>query len=179
MLGMTKTCNGNTPKEMLCISIIGGVDFNMKQYTYKTIAVSSLLAFALMVPLSVEASSVDGHTAAITELDNKREEIPEKRHSRHQKDITKEQWQAMRLKKLQKLATYFNISTDGKTSEQIRLEIEKAKKDNPEKWEAFKQQYRAKKLEKLREYAEENGISIEGKTEQQILEELHKLKGSK
>lgn len=162
-----------------CYSKIKGVDFIMKHYTYKTIAISSILAFALLMPMSIEAASAEGQAVAITELDNKREELSEKRHSHHQKDITKEQWQAMRLKKIQKLATYFNISTDGKTSEQLRTEIEKAKKDNPEKWEAFKQQYRAKKLEKMRQFAEENGISIEGKTEQQILEELHKLKGNK
>jgi len=81
----------------------------------------------------------------------------------------------MRLKKLQRLAQYFEISTEGKSIDQLRTEIEQAKKAQPEKWEAFKQQFRAQKLEKIRDYAQSKGINVEGKTLEQLHDELHEL----
>ncbi|MCR8657096.1 hypothetical protein [Paenibacillus endoradicis] len=103
----------------------------------------------------------------------------EERHSSHHKNMSKEELQAHKLKKMQMLANYFEIDTEGKSAKELRVAIEKAKIEQPEKWEMFKQQFRAKKLEEMREFAKSKGISIEGKTEQQLREELHKLKQSK
>lgn len=152
----------------------------MKRSQFSKITVmltSSLLTIALLTPFQAQAEIQEAAKTAATELDNKREELKEKHHSihHHQKNMSKEQLQELKLKRLQKLAVYFDISTEGKTVDQLRSEIEVAKKKNPEKWEVFKQQFRAKKLERLRQFAKEKGITIDGKSEEQLRKELKKL----
>lgn len=55
----------------------------------------------------------------------------------------------MRLKKLTHLAQYFGIETEGKTIEQLKAEIEKAKQANPEKWNMLKKELHDKKIKML------------------------------
>lgn len=156
----------------------------MKRSQFSKITVmltSSLLTIALLTPFQAQAEIQEAaKTAALTELDNKRDDLKEKHHSihHHQKNMSKEQLQELKLKRLQKLAVYFDISIEGKTVDQLRSEIEVAKKKNPEKWEVFKQQFRAKKLERLRQFAKEKGITIDGKSEEQLRKELKKLNES-
>lgn len=92
------------------------------------------------------------------------------------KKMSSEDIKQMRMKKMKRLAQYFGISVEGKTLDQLRAEIDQAKKEQPEKWEAFKQEFRAKKLEKMREYAKSKGIDTEGKSLQQLHDELYELK---
>lgn len=110
------------------------------------------------------------------------EQAEEKQHGKHKhshahphKKLTSEEIQHMRLKKLQRLATYFEINTEGKSLEQLKKEVDQAKREQPEKWEAFKEEFRAKKLEKIREYAKQKGIDVEGKSMEQLHDELHEL----
>ncbi|MUT67813.1 hypothetical protein [Paenibacillus sp. NEAU-GSW1] len=81
-----------------------------------------------------------------------------------------------RLAKLRYMANYFGISTEGKTVEQLKTELQAAKVKDKAKWEAFKAEHRAKRLEHLRRIAGEHGIATEGKTSDQLLDELRKLR---
>jgi|GEM_PF-1315703 len=74
------------------------------------------------------------------------------------------------LERLQYIANYFGIATDGKDSKQLLEEIKAAKKANPQKWEAFKAEHRAKFEERLKEAARYFNIPTEGKS----VEQLHK-----
>jgi hypothetical protein len=76
------------------------------------------------------------------------------------------------LKRLQYVARYFDIKTDGKDSKQLYEEIQAAKKANPQKWEAFKTEHKAKFEERLKEAAKYFGIATEGKSVEQLHKEL-------
>lgn len=144
-------------------------------------AVSALLAYSLMLPVASGAiSDLDTKSSqknSQKSADDQKDEVKlhKHSHSHNHKKLTSEEIKQMRLKKLQKLAQYFEISTEGKSLEQLRAEVDQAKKAQPEKWEAFKQEFRAKKLEKIREYAESKGIDIKGKSLEQLHDELHEL----
>ena len=139
-----------------------------------------LLSLCWITPSSDAATKYSNINNLTTQLEDKQStKDKEERHSNLHKKMSKEELQAHKLKKMQKLATYFEIDTEGMSAKELRVAIEKAKNEQPEKWEMFKQQFRAKKLEEIREFAKSKGISIEGKTEQQLREELHKLKHSK
>ncbi|MFF2890526.1 hypothetical protein [Paenibacillus sp. NPDC057967] len=103
----------------------------------------------------------------------------EKDMKHHRGGMSKEQFEAYRLKKLQEMAVYFGISTDGKSADQLKKELLVAKEANKEKWEAFKAEHRAKRLEHLQKIAEKHGIETKGKTEDQLREELEKAHGDK
>lgn len=144
-------------------------------------AVSAVLAYSLMLPAASGAMS-DPDTKSSQKSSQKSSEeqknevkLHKHSHSHSHKKLTSEEIKQMRLKKLHKLAQYFEISTEGKSLDQLRAEIDQAKKDQPEKWEAFKQEFRAKKLEKIREYAESKGIDVKGKSLEQLHDELHEL----
>lgn len=100
-------------------------------------------------------------------------------HKHHKGQMTHKDFEAYRLNKLKEMATYFGISTDGKSAQQLKKEVEAAKIANKDKWEAFKAEHQAKRLEHLRKVAEEHGIKTEGKTSEQLREELYKLHGGK
>lgn len=76
------------------------------------------------------------------------------------------------LKRLQYVARYFDIKTEGKDSKQLYEEIQVAKKANPQKWEAFKAEHKAKFEEHVKEAARYFGISTEGKSVEQLHKEL-------
>ncbi|MBD3921431.1 hypothetical protein H8B09_21860 [Paenibacillus sp. PR3] len=76
------------------------------------------------------------------------------------------------LKRLQYVARYFDIKTEGKDSKQLYEEIQAAKKANPQKWEAFKAEHKAKFEERLKEAAKYFGIATEGKSVEQLHKEL-------
>ncbi|RJX38710.1 hypothetical protein D3P09_14300 [Paenibacillus pinisoli] len=97
----------------------------------------------------------------------------------HHGGMSKEQFEAYRLKRLQEMAVYFGISTEGKSADQLKKELLVAKEANKEKWEAFKAEHRAKRLEHLQKIAEKHGIETKGKTEDQLREELEKAHGDK
>ncbi|REK71524.1 hypothetical protein [Paenibacillus paeoniae] len=97
----------------------------------------------------------------------------------HHGGMSKEQFEAYRLKKLQEMAVYFGISTEGKTADQLKKELLVAKEANKEKWEAFKAEHRAKRLEHLQKIADKHGIETKGKTEDQLREELEKAHNDK
>ncbi|RJE87698.1 hypothetical protein D3P07_15430 [Paenibacillus sp. 1011MAR3C5] len=97
----------------------------------------------------------------------------------HRGGMSKEQFEAYRLKKLQEMAVYFGITTEGKSADQLKKELLAAKEANKEKWEAFKAEHRAKRLEHLQKVAEKHGIETKGKTEDQLREELEKAHGDK
>lgn len=98
---------------------------------------------------------------------------------RHRIHMSKEDFEAHRLKKLQEMANYFGIKTEGKSAHQLKEELAVAKEANKEKWEAFKAEHRAKRLEHLQKIAEKHGIKTDGKTEEQLREELMKVHGGK
>lgn len=100
-------------------------------------------------------------------------------HGHHRPHMTKEDFEAYRLKKLQEMANYFGIPTEGKSAQQLKQELAAAKESNKEKWEAFKAEHRAKRLEHLQKLAEKHGIKTEGKTEEQLRDELMKAHGGK
>jgi len=139
--------------------------------------VGTMLAYGLMLPTaSAQLSDLDPKKSSSSEQQAEiKDENKEHKHSHHHKKLSSEELKQMRLKKLQRLAQYFEISTEGKSIDQLRTEIEQAKKAQPEKWEAFKQQFRAQKLEKIRDYAQSKGINVEGKTLEQLHDELHEL----
>ncbi|WP_051250529.1 hypothetical protein [Paenibacillus harenae] len=97
----------------------------------------------------------------------------------HKGKMTRKDFEAYRLEKLKEIAAYFGISTEGKSAEQLKKEVDAAKTANKDKWEAFKAEHKAKRLEHLRKVAEEHGIDTEGKTADQLREELYKLHGGK
>jgi len=97
----------------------------------------------------------------------------------HKGRMTKEEFEAFRLRKLQEMAQYFGISTDGKSAAQLKQELEAAKAANAEKWEAYKAEQKAKRLELLRKDAAEHGIDTKGKSAGQLHEELRKVHGDK
>ena len=135
----------------------------------------SMLSLCWLDPSIEAATNVVESNGATTQLEGKQSNsTEEQRH--HHKHMSKEQLQAHKLDKLKRLANYFEIETEGKSAKELRAEIEKAKNEQPEKWELFKQKFRAQRLEEIRQIAKSQGISIEGKTEQQLREELHKLK---
>lgn len=101
------------------------------------------------------------------------------KHGRHRANMTKEDFEAYRLKKLQEMANYFGIETEGKSAQQLKQELAAAKEADKEKWEAFKAEHRAKRLEHLQKLAEKHGIKAEGKTEEQLRDELMKAHGGK
>ncbi|GMK42345.1 hypothetical protein PCCS19_54040 [Paenibacillus sp. CCS19] len=76
------------------------------------------------------------------------------------------------LKRLQYVARYFDIKTEGKDSKQLYEEIQAAKKANPQKWEAFKAEHKAKFEERLKDAARYFGIATEGKSVEQLHKEL-------
>jgi hypothetical protein len=76
------------------------------------------------------------------------------------------------LKRLQYVARYFDIKTEGKDSKQLYEEIQAAKKANPQKWEAFKAEHKARFEQRLKEAARYFGISTEGKSVEQLHKEL-------
>lgn len=98
-------------------------------------------------------------------------------HKHHQGGMSREKFEAYRLKKLQEMAVYFNIPTEGKTAQQLKHELNIAKETNKEKWEAFKREHEAKRLEHLRRIAQKHGIATDGKSAKQLHEELVKLHG--
>lgn len=100
-------------------------------------------------------------------------------HKHHKGQMTRKDFEVYRLEKLKEIAAYFGISTDGKSAQQLKKEVEAAKAANKDKWEAFKAEHQAKRLEHLRKIAEEHGIKTEGKTAGQLREELFKLHGGK
>lgn len=140
---------------------------------------SAMLAYSLYVPVAFGATAQleEENSAAKQEQQADQEQHGKHKHSHAHpgKKMTSEEIQKMRMKKLQRLATYFEIDTEGKSLEQLKKEVDQAKRDQPEKWEAFKQEFRAKKLEKIREYAKQKGIDVEGKTMEQLHDELHEL----
>ncbi|HIW34487.1 MAG TPA: hypothetical protein IAA29_17060 [Candidatus Paenibacillus intestinavium] len=152
--------------------------WNMK-FSMLIIALS-LLSLCWLAPSIGAAANDIISNGATTQLEgrqsNSSEDQQQSSHQHQQKHMSKEQLQAHKLDKLKRLANYFEIDIEGKSAKELRVEIEKAKNEQPEKWEMFKQKFRAKKLEEIREFAKSQGISIEGKTEQQLREELHKLK---
>lgn len=97
----------------------------------------------------------------------------------HRGGMSREDFEAYRLKRLQEMAVYFGITTEGKSAEQLKKELETAKETNKDKWEAFKAEHHAKRLEHLREIAEKHGIETEGKTAEQLRDELMKVHGGK
>jgi transcriptional regulator of heat shock response len=136
---------------------------------------SAMLAYSLMLPT---ASGTDLDTKSSSkQQDEQQSESKQHKHSHTHspKKMTSEDIKQMRLEKLQRMAQYFDISIEGKSLDQLRSEIEQAKKAQPQKWEAFKQQFRAQKLEKVRQYAKSKGITIEGKSLEQLHDELHEL----
>ncbi|MEK3882464.1 hypothetical protein [Paenibacillus sp. PL2-23] len=98
---------------------------------------------------------------------------------RHRIHMSKEDFEAYRLKKLQAMAEYFGIETEGKSAQQLKDELAVAKEANKEKWEAFKAEHQAKRLEHLQKIAGKHGIQTDGKTEEQLREELMKVHGGK
>ncbi|MBH5320120.1 hypothetical protein I6N90_20150 [Paenibacillus sp. GSMTC-2017] len=96
----------------------------------------------------------------------------DKHHKHHKGGMSRESFEAYRLKKLQEMAAYFGIPTEGKTAQQLKKELIVAKETNKEKWEAFKQEHEAKRLEHLRAIAKKHGISTEGKSVEQLHKEL-------
>lgn len=107
-------------------------------------------------------------------------ELQDDNEVRHRHDgMSNEQFEAYRLKKLQEMAVYFGISTEGKSADQLKKELIAAKEADKEKWEAFKAEHRAKRLEHLQKIAEKHGIDTKGKTEDQLRKELHKAHGDK
>jgi len=136
---------------------------------------SAMLAYSLIVPMAMGAASdLDSKRSSETQ-DKQEKHMHSHSHAHPHKKLTSEEIQNMRMKKLQRLATYFDISTEGKSLDQLKKEVDQAKKEQPEKWEAFKQEFRAKKLEKIRDYAKQKGIDVEGKTLEQLHDELHEL----
>lgn len=101
------------------------------------------------------------------------------KHGHHGRHMTKEDFEAYRLKKLQEMANYFGIQTEGKSAQQLKQELAAAKEANKEKWEAFKAEHRAKRLQHLQKLAEKHGIKTDGKTEEQLRDELMKVHGGK
>jgi hypothetical protein len=95
--------------------------------------------------------------------------------TRHDGGMSRQDFEAFRLKKLQEIATYFGIKTEGKTAAQLKKEVEAAKTADKQKWEAFKAEHKAERMEHLRRIAEKHGIKTEGKTFEQLREELHQL----
>ncbi|ALS29629.1 hypothetical protein IJ21_42660 [Paenibacillus sp. 32O-W] len=61
--------------------------------------------------------------------------------------------EAREMARLQYVARYFGLPVEGKTKEQLREEIRKAKEANKDKWEELKKELRKKHLEKLRNNA--------------------------
>jgi len=146
---------------------------------------STMLAYSLIVPVAMGAASDldEKRSSAVQEEQQKvQQKVQQEKQEKHKhshahphKKLTSEEIQNMRLKKLQRLAAYFDISTEGKSLDQLKKEVDQAKKEQPDKWEAFKQEFRAKKLEKIRDYAKQKGIDVEGKTLEQLHDELHEL----
>ncbi|WP_141502684.1 hypothetical protein [Paenibacillus luteus] len=125
------------------------------------------------------ANQVSAMANASLAVQHPNESDADSEHKHHKGQMTRKDFEAYRLEKLKELATYFGIQTDGKTSEQLKKEVESAKVANKDKWEAFKAEHQAKRLEHLREIAEEHGIKTEGKTSDQLREELYLLHGGK
>lgn len=116
-------------------------------------------------------------TVAVTEQIPPTQEESSREH--HRGRMSKEQFEAYRLQRLQEMAFYFGIPTEGKSARQLKQELVVAKETNKEKWEAFKAERQAKRLEHMRKIAESNGIQTEGKTAEQLHEELMKAHGGK
>ncbi|GIP16517.1 hypothetical protein J40TS1_21590 [Paenibacillus montaniterrae] len=134
---------------------------------------SAMLAYSLMLPMASGAMSDLDVKGSSKQQDETK--LDKQAHPHAHKKMTSEEIKQMRIKKLKRLAQYFDISTDGKSLEQLKAEVDQAKKAQPEKWEAFKQEFRAKKLEKIREYAKSKGIDIKDKSLEQLHDELHEL----
>lgn len=103
----------------------------------------------------------------------------EDKHEHHRGGMSREEFEAYRLKRLQEMAAYFGIPTEGKSARQLKQELIAAKEADKEKWEAFKAERQAKRLDHLREIARDHGIQTEGKTAEQLHEELMKAHGGK
>lgn len=67
--------------------------------------------------------------------------------------------------KMKKTADKFEVSTEGKTKEQIQKEIDAVRSE--------------KRPELLREHAKELGIDVEGKTDEQLIQEIGKIQHKK
>lgn len=93
--------------------------------------------------------------------------------------MSKEDFEAYRLSKLQEMAAYFGINIDGKSAEQLKQEVEAAKLADREKWETYKAKQKEKRLQHLRKHAEEHGIETNGKTAGELHEEIKKFHGDK
>lgn len=94
-------------------------------------------------------------------------------------EMTGKEFEAYRLERMKEMASYFGISTEGKSAEQLKQELMVAKEANAEKWEAFKAEHRAKRLDHLKEMAKEQGLQTEGKSAEQLHKELRSLHGNK
>ncbi len=158
----------------------------MKKASMAVATALGLLLVAAPVATASNAQDVwSGETAAqnivsigaktANELMSAAHPISGDRSTRHDGGMTREEFESFRLKKLQEIATYFGINTEGKTAAQLKEEVEAAKTANKEKWEAFKAEHKAERMEHLRRMAEKHGIKTEGKTFEQLREELHKL----
>lgn len=86
-------------------------------------------------------------TQNISSLDVKKEDEQRKRCIERHVDAS--QIEEIRLKKLTQLAHYFGIKTEGKSIEQLKVEIEQAKQANPEKWDMLKKELHDKKIKIL------------------------------
>lgn len=91
--------------------------------------------------------------------------------------MSESQFEAYRMERMKEMATYFGISTEGKSVEQLKQELKAAKENDAEKWEAFKAEHLAKRMDHLREAAQKRGIETEGKSAEQLLQELKKAHG--
>ncbi|MBB3112098.1 TPP-dependent indolepyruvate ferredoxin oxidoreductase alpha subunit [Paenibacillus phyllosphaerae] len=98
------------------------------------------------------------------------------------KDARKD-WKAMRhdhaerrSQRLKEAAQYFGIKTEGKTDEQLRDELKKAREADPAKWNKFKAELKAKRLVRLQDEAKRLGIATEGKDAKALHEAIREKK---
>lgn len=79
-------------------------------------------------------------------------------------------------KRLKEAAEYFGIKTEGKTAEQLRDELRKVRREQPEKWAKFKAEHKAKRLAMLQAEAKRLGVATEGKDLRQLHKEVREAR---
>lgn len=123
--------------------------------------------------LTAAAPAVSAAAASASDLVLMHPQIQER------EGMSRQEFEKFRMERLKEMAAYFGISTDGKSAEQLKKELNAAKAADKEKWEAFKAEHKAKRLEHLQKIAEEHGIRTEGKSARELHDELSKLHGGK
>jgi|GEM_PF-4936064 len=113
-------------------------------FTKLNIMFATLFSFMLISTTNI----TEHQSPSSAQMNEQIDELKEKYKEKYQ-HVDQAQIDEFRRIKLTYIAKYFGIDVNGKSLEQLKQEIEKAKREQPEKWAMLKKELHEKKLKML------------------------------